>query len=220
MNTYPQSVREDIVVQNIEDETLLYNLKTNKALCLNQTSTLIWEMCDGKTSISEIAEKLGEKLKKPVTEELVWLAVDQLKKEDLLENTDTVPSNFAGLSRREVIRRVGFTSLVALPLISAIVAPNAVQAQSLLGFEEFCFDSMGNRAGPSACASGFCNGDDLCCVPGSQTSAIPGTQSCRLIGAPVSDIASICCSNSVTRDPSHDPSCPVGDQGWVCDPFP
>ena len=151
MNTYPQSVREDIVVQNLEDETLLYNLKTNKALCLNETSALIWEMCDGKTSSSAIAENLGERLKKPVAEELVWFAVDQLRKEDLLENADTVPIDFAGLSRREVIRKIGIGSMVALPIVSSIVAPNALSAQS-----NTCHMGVCIQAGDNVCPAG-CN---------------------------------------------------------------
>ena len=130
MNTYPQSVRKDIVVQKAGDETLLYNLKTNKALCLNETSALIWEVCDGKTSISEIAEQIGKRLKKPVTEELVWLAFDQLAKENLLDHADGLQNNFEDLSRREVIRKVGFASVVALPIITSVVAPRASYAQS------------------------------------------------------------------------------------------
>ncbi len=130
MKKYPLGKTENLVVQNLEDETLLYNLKTNKALCLNETSALIWEMCDGRSSISQIAEKLGKRLKKPVADEVVWLAVDQLKNEGLLANADEVQNNFDGLSRREVIRKVGFASVIALPIVSAVVAPKAIAAQS------------------------------------------------------------------------------------------
>ena len=66
MKKYPLGKTENLVVQSLEDETLIYNLKTNKAVCLNETSALIWEMCDGRSSISQIAEKLGKRLKKPV----------------------------------------------------------------------------------------------------------------------------------------------------------
>jgi len=58
------------------------------------------------------------------------LALDQLKKENLIENKDEIVADFNGMSRREVIRKVGLASVVALPLISSLVAPMAVSAQS------------------------------------------------------------------------------------------
>ena len=216
MNSYPQSLKKDIVVQNLEDETLIYNLKTNKALCLNETSALIWKMCDGKTSISEIAEKLGKKLKKPVNAELVWLAVDQLSKENLLENADRMPSDFAGLSRREVIRKVGFASVIALPMISAVVAPIAASAQSGgFGFGEACGDS-------SQCAAGNCvipGGE--CCVPGATNIIDPFIPICRPPN-PASTYNAECCSNNMARSPSADVACGAlgGQQGFACLGFP
>jgi hypothetical protein len=46
----------------------------------------------------------------------------------LIENEITPP--FDRVSRREVIRRIGTASLVALPVIVSLVAPSAVHAQS------------------------------------------------------------------------------------------
>ena len=130
MTNYPQSRKANIVVQELENEVLIYDLTINKAFCLNQTSALVYELADGTKTVSEISNLMSKKLKTLVSEDLVWLALDGLKKDNLLENADKVPNHFAGLSRREIIKRVGLASMAMLPIISSVVAPNAAMAQS------------------------------------------------------------------------------------------
>ncbi len=109
---------------------MIYDLSTNKAFCLNEASALVWQACDGNKDVSEIRNALGKQLNSPVDDDFIWLALDQLKKENLIENKDEVVVNFSGMSRREVIRKVGIASVVALPIISSLVAPPAISAQS------------------------------------------------------------------------------------------
>src|SRR3990172_10045809 len=40
------------------------------------------------------------------------------------------PKEMAGLSRREVVRQLGLAAVIALPLVTSIVAPRATQAVS------------------------------------------------------------------------------------------
>lgn len=127
--TKPQSRKQNIVVQNFDSETLIYDLTANKAFCLNQTSGAVWQLCDGTKSIAEIADLMSENLKMPVSEDFVWLAIGDLQKENLIEVEISQPF-FAGQSRREVIRKIGLASMIALPVISSLVAPRAVDAQS------------------------------------------------------------------------------------------
>jgi hypothetical protein len=127
---YPVSRQENLVVQELAGEILIYDLKNDKAFCLNETSALVWQECDGNKSIEEIGHSVSQKLNLPVNKDLVWLALDQLKKENLLENAEATLSGFYNLSRREAIKKTGLTSMVALPAISSIVAPAAISAQS------------------------------------------------------------------------------------------
>ena len=126
----PVPRKDNVVVQELNGEVLIYDLGENKAFCLNETSALVWQACNGEKNVAEISRELSGKLDSPVNEDLVWLALDQLKKENLIENKDEVVADFGGMSRREVIRKVGFASIVALPLISSLVAPPAISAQS------------------------------------------------------------------------------------------
>lgn len=126
----PLARRTDIVVQEFGNETLIYDLIANKAFNLNETSTLIWQSSTGKKNITEIADDVSKKFKSSINEEFVWLALEQLRKENLIENEAEIPSLYQGVSRREIIKRVGLASLVALPLVSSLAAPNSLQAAS------------------------------------------------------------------------------------------
>ena len=127
---HPKARNNELVVQELKDEVLIFDLSINKAYSLNPTSTMIWNLCDGTSSVSDISRKLSEQFKQPVTEDLVWLALDGLKKHNLLEHAEELTISFNGLSRRQIIRKVGFASMIALPVISSMIAPTAAMAQS------------------------------------------------------------------------------------------
>ena len=120
----PVSRKEDLVVQELNGEVLIYDLRSNKAFCLNETSARVWQACDGTNSVSDISAKLGN-------EDLVWLALSDLKKERLVDYEMAVPAKFDGMSRRQVVRHIGLSSLLAVPLITGLVAPASAQASSV-----------------------------------------------------------------------------------------
>jgi hypothetical protein len=131
MNTkdYPISRQNNIVTQEVESELLIYDLVDNKAFCLNETSAFVWQNCDGNSSVDSIAERMSRKLKTNVSEDLIWLTLKELKKLNLLESKD-FDNKYEGLTRREVVKKVGFASMVALPIIASVIAPTALHAQS------------------------------------------------------------------------------------------
>lgn len=152
--------QEGLVIQEMPEEVLVYDLNTNKAHCLNQTAALVWKSCDGKNSVAEIAGNLEKELKAPVPEDLVWLAIDQLSKDNLLEKE--IQTKIEGVSRREVIKKIGFASLVALPVIGMLSFP-----QNALGVA--CALSAAGTCG--GCASG-----QICCnVNGAGVCSAAGT---------------------------------------------
>lgn len=122
-NITPRARIENIVVQDFENEILIYDLKLDKAFALNKTASAIYPICDGKTTINEL------KIKTQFTDEIIFLTLDELKKENLIEDNSYI-SPFGGFKRREVIKKIGLASMVALPVISSIVAPHAIQSAS------------------------------------------------------------------------------------------
>lgn len=126
----PLSRQAEIVIQEFNDEVLIYDLTNHKAYSLNASSALVWQLCTGENSVSDIAEQVSLKFHSPVNEEFVWLALEQLKSDNLLENPSQISPDFGGLSRREMIRRIGYACAVSLPIIASLVAPTSAQAQS------------------------------------------------------------------------------------------
>jgi len=124
----PVGRKDNIVVQELNGEVLVYDLGTHKALCLNETSSIIWAACDGTRDVSAIREYATAKLNSTVNDDLVWLALDQLKKENLVKDAPDAKAYFGGLSRREVVKRIGIGAAVAIPLITGLVAPPAANA--------------------------------------------------------------------------------------------
>lgn len=151
-----------LVVQELNRELLIYDLITSKAYCLNETSSLVWQTCDGHKSVAQISKEISDQLGiKHFDDRVVWLALDQLKKENLMAEGDKLEIDFNGLSRREMIKQIGLTSAVALPLISSIVAPAVVEAASLSGTGAACSTN-------TTCQSGTCRGG-LCCAQSTGT---------------------------------------------------
>jgi hypothetical protein len=161
MQKLPLSRSADIVVQTLGKEVLIYDLNTHKAYHLNETSAVVYQACDGKTTFDEF-----RRLNK-FTDELIFLALDQLKADNLIETNDSFVSPFSGMSRREAIRKVGFASIIALPVISSLVAPTAAMAQSSGCGSAVCVNSggscagtvVGNCAGNIGVCATFCNVD-------------------------------------------------------------
>lgn len=170
MTNKPTSRKANIVVQEMDSEILIYDLSINKAYCLNQTAGLVFQLCDGKRTVAEISDLMSKELKMLVSEDCIWLTLNELKKDGLLENANELANHFAGLTRREVVKRVGLASMVMLPLISSVVAPNAAMAQSggiaLFGACPFS-DGPGCQAGLNCKnCSGPCSVPNWCCASG------------------------------------------------------
>jgi hypothetical protein len=154
----PIARKSGLVVQEVPDEVLVYDLESNKAHCLNQSAAMIWKSCDGNNSVSDIAKLVESQAGGKVTEDFVWLAIDQLSENNLLE--EAVPSNLGGTSRREVIKRIGLASMIAIPVIASLVAPQSALAAGSCA----CQTPGGCGSTPNAgCPSTTnCNGSGIC----------------------------------------------------------
>ncbi len=146
---YPQARRAQLIIQQLADETLIYDEAHYKALCLNSSAAFLFHHCDGKTPASVLARKLGTHFKTPASEEVVHLGLAQLSKEGLLCERLHTPRAVM-VSRRTMMKRTGVAAALTLPLVTAIVAPRAVQAATQGASGAACTDG-------SECASGVCN---------------------------------------------------------------
>jgi hypothetical protein len=161
----PRARQDGLVIRELADETLVYDLERHKAHCLNQTAALIWKHCDGRTSVAEMSAILENEGHLPVDGDVMRYAVDRLGKKRLLEDAATWPADSRRLSRRDVIRKLGLAAAVALPLITTVVSPKAIQAATCVA-----------NGIPCTASAQCCNG--CCKSQGSQFLCAGGTSGC------------------------------------------
>jgi len=213
MDFCPLSRTSDLVIQTSGDEILVYDLESNKAFCLNEASAIVWNLCNGSHSVTEISAEMSKRMKSVIDEDFVLLALDQLNKDGLLEEGIELNNRFAGFSRREIIRRVGFASAIALPLVSSVVAPEVLMAQScgMVGSEPctsgscctglFCAPTFDNVFGGIATPAG-----DFCCVA-TNSRFSPGSTYCTFVPGPTcAGLPGFCCSGIQNPAPTN-PAC-------------
>ncbi len=158
----PRARQDELVVEELQDETLVYDLERHKARCLNRTAALVWRHCDGQTSVAEVAALLEEQLATPTDEAVVWMALDRLDRAHLLSEPVTLPAERTRYSRREMLRtlrRAAGISLL-LPVIESIVAPLAAAQGS-------CVTLAQCQGFPKASCGGFpiCGtSGTMCCI--------------------------------------------------------
>lgn len=158
-------IRKNLLVQNLAGEVLVYDLSTNKSYCLNETAKTVFNACDGTKTFADI----------DLPENIIYLSLDELKKNNLIAGN--YQSKYAGASRREVIKQIGFGSMIALPVISSLIAPQASHAAS------GCVNPGGAAAGQPVGTFGCSTGTTSSCAT-----------ACN--GTPV--VKSQCCSGNVT----------------------
>jgi hypothetical protein len=162
IETLPKARTEKLIIKELPDETLVYDLEQDKAHCLNHTAGLVWKHCDGKASVDEIAKSVGAKTHTVVDDRIVWLALDQLEEFRLLEKAAHAPSHLKGMSRRQMIAAVGVAA-TAIPLITSIVVPHAAQAQTCPAAPPFPDDCPCTTS--AQCLTGCCRvvaGSQIC----------------------------------------------------------
>ncbi|HEX7313438.1 MAG TPA: PqqD family protein [Pyrinomonadaceae bacterium] len=153
----PAARSSKLLVRELAEEVLVYDEEGHRAHCLNRTAALVWKSCDGRTAVPVIAERVGAQLSAPVTEEVVWLALEQLTEFDLLSTKverASAPANV--ISRRKMLRGLGIAAAVSLPLITSVVSPTAAEAQSP------CNET--NCPPPMCCSGGTCLPESECNV--------------------------------------------------------
>jgi hypothetical protein len=124
----PEKRRDGLVVKELGEEVLVYDLQAHKAHCLNPSAARVFKRCDGATSIRTITRSLRDELGTGVDEAWVWLALDRLGKAGLLEGRVGPPSGDVRVSRRELVRKAGLGLAVLLPLVTSMVAPTPAEA--------------------------------------------------------------------------------------------
>src|SRR6185295_15750013 len=104
----PQARKDGLIIKALTDEVVVYDLETHEVHCLNRVAALVWQHCDGRTTTAEVVALLRKELKSQAGHEVVRLALDGLRKANLLRPTagrKALPTR--RLSRRVLIQKLG-----------------------------------------------------------------------------------------------------------------
>jgi hypothetical protein len=145
----PAAREDDLIVQEMADEVLVYDQRRQQAHCLNPSAALVWRALDGGSTASEIAARLSQQQGVELTAAVVRLAVEELRRSGLLRGPQG-GSRPSGVSRREMMKRVGVGAAVGLPLVVSVMAPRAAQAATCRASGQPCTAS-------AQCCLGVCN---------------------------------------------------------------
>ncbi len=188
----PKARQDDLVVQELEREVIAYDLKRDEAFGLNESAAQVWSMCDGHTTVQEMAHQLGPGATGGASkEDVVWLALDYLNEAGLLENVPEAAPIPPAYSRRAVMSKLIRVAVVA-PLVSCILVPTPAAASSACAT---CLNLSGGQTCTVECATvvGDCyRRNNMCSGAVSQsgitctqckTALIPnGQQGCTMTG--------------------------------------
>jgi len=112
--------KANILVEEMSDETLVYDLDRHRAHCLNPTAALLLARADGERDVPALSRLLEEELGEPATEGIVRLGLERLRRARLLE-WDGEGIGAEGMTRRQAVRKLG-TLGIALPSVLTVAA--------------------------------------------------------------------------------------------------
>jgi hypothetical protein len=123
----PRARTDRLVTRDLDDELLVYDLDRHKAYCLNRIAMQVFRHCDGETTIPEMARRIGDAVRMPISEDVIRLSLARLEKAHLL---DSAVAQVFHPSRREILSTLGRAAVVVMPLVTAIAVPTSAQAQA------------------------------------------------------------------------------------------
>jgi len=129
----PVARTDELLVEEIGGELLLYDKRDHMAYRLNQTAALVWRESDGTRTVVDLVEVLAEHLGELADEDLITVTLDRLHEHGLIESGYAMREPAAEqFSRRRFMRRASAAgaAALALPAVQAILAPSAAAAAS------------------------------------------------------------------------------------------
>ena len=126
----PHAREDNLIIQDMRDELLVYDVERDHAHSLNRVTALVWRSSNGENTVAEIASLLRDQLDEETDEALVWTALSCLQEAHLLRETITPSAEVRQLSRRELMRKVavkGGLTAAAFGVVS-MAAPTPAEA--------------------------------------------------------------------------------------------
>jgi hypothetical protein len=131
----PKTRSMQLIVHELPDEVLIYDLERNEVHCLNGSAAQVWALCNGERTVEEIAQRIAPDLEAATADSLVWCALEQFSERHLLDEPGEPAEDAEDSDRpREMTRRqmvLGLSLAVGMiPVVESILSPPAALAAS------------------------------------------------------------------------------------------
>lgn len=127
----PVARKNDIYVEQLPNEVVIYDKISHQAHCLNKTVFTVWEHADGTRTVDELSELLSGAFGAPLTRDATLIALEDLRNANLLQTSSKL-DNAPMPSRRDLGRKFALAGVSAslLPFVASIMAPTPAMATS------------------------------------------------------------------------------------------
>ena len=123
----PRTRQSDLHIEQVGDELVICDQRTQTAHCLNPGAAFVWEHCNGRRISAQIAEE-ARRASIGLDEAAIDAAIALLRGKDLLEASPATTQHEPVRLSRRVLTKAAVAALI--PAIVSIAAPSAVLAQS------------------------------------------------------------------------------------------
>lgn len=118
----PVARQSDLHLEDVGDDLVIYDHRTQAAHSLNAAAAFVWAQCDGSRSAADIAAA-ARNAGLPCTEATIAETFSQLRAKDLFESVATVARPATPRITRRVLTKAAVAALV--PAIVSIATPAA-----------------------------------------------------------------------------------------------
>ena len=124
----PVARNEDLLVEEIHDETVVFDTRSREAHCLGPLAAVVFAHCDGQTSTDELVALRPTSWASLWTQSACTMPWRSWRSGSLLADA----SQQDGLSRRQMIKRSAVTGgvVASAPLIASVFPPTAAAAST------------------------------------------------------------------------------------------
>ena len=141
----------NILVEELADETLVYDLHSHRAHTLNPTAAYLFQLADGTRTERELAELASDHFGEVATVDVVRIGLERLKRAGLVKWDGRAPTA-EGMTRRQALAKLATVGIL-IPAVMTIVSPTPAQAVSMIpgkscnlaNLGKCCTDKKGNQ---------------------------------------------------------------------------
>ena len=161
----PVARSENLVIQEVDDELLVFDELRARAHCLSGDAARVWRAADGSKPVEQLATELG------ISDEVVLRTLAELEEKELLKAEEE--DSRGGATRREFGVRVAKLGAAgaAVPMIYsvAVATPMAAATQTPQQCLFYSADSCDGCTGICGCC---------CCCQGCSKTSVPACKIC------------------------------------------